>query len=41
MKKARFWVDWLLEAGDANACHRYEFGVELSDEEYEGARGQR
>ena len=35
MKKAKFWVDWLLEAGEENVCHRYGFGVELSDEEYE------
>ncbi len=35
MKKAKFWVDWLLEAGEENVCHRYGFGVELSDEEFE------
>ena len=29
MKKTRFWVDWLLEAGDANVCHRYWFEIEL------------
>ena len=35
MKKAKFWVDWLLEAGDANVCHRYWFEIELEDEFYE------
>ena len=32
MKKAKFWVDWLLEAGEANVCHRYWFEIELEDE---------
>ena len=27
MKKAKFWVDWLLEAGEENVCHRYGFGI--------------
>ena len=35
MKKAKFGVDWLLEAGDANVCHRYWFEIELEDEFYE------
>ena len=35
MRKAKFWVDWLLEAGDANVCHRYWFEIELEDEFYE------
>lgn len=35
MEKAKFWVDWCLEAGDANVCHRYWFEIDLSDEEYE------
>ena len=35
MKKAKFWVDWLLEAGDANVYHRYWFEIELEDEFYE------
>ena len=35
MKKAKFWVDWLLEAGDANVCHRFWFEIELEDEFYE------
>ena len=35
MKKAKFWVDWLLEAGDANVCHRYWFEIELSNDDYE------
>ena len=35
-KKAKFWVDWLLEAGEANVCHRYWFEIELEDGFYEG-----
>ena len=35
MKKAKFWVDYCLEAGDANVCHRYWFEIELTDEEFE------
>ena len=35
MKKAKFWVDWLLEAGDANVCQRYWFEIELEYEFYE------
>ena len=35
MNKAKFWVDWLLEAGEANVCHRYGFEMKLSDQEYE------
>ena len=35
MKKVKFWVDWLLEAGDANVCHRYWFEIELEDASYE------
>ena len=35
MKKVKLWVDWLLEAGDANVCHRYWFEIELEDEFYE------
>jgi len=35
MNKAKFWVDWLLEAGDANVCHRYWFEIELTDEIFE------
>ena len=34
-KKAKFWVDWLLEAGEANVCHRYWFEIELEDGFYE------
>lgn len=41
MKKAKFWVDWLFEAGSfesgsgGNICHRYSFDVELTDDEFE------
>ena len=35
MKKAKFWVDWLLEAGEEGICHRYWFEIVLSDQEYE------
>ena len=41
MNKAKFWVDWLFEAGSfdggcgGNLCHRYSFDVELTDEEFE------
>lgn len=41
MNKAKFWVDWLFEAGSfdgdcgGNVCHRYSFDVELTDEEFE------
>lgn len=39
MHKARFYVDFCFEAGSddyfANVSGRYQFGVELSDEEFE------
>lgn len=35
MKKAKFWVDWLLEAGEDSICHRYWFEMEIPDAEYE------
>ena len=35
MKTAKFWVDWALEAGDAQVVHRYWFTIEFSDEDYE------
>ena len=39
MEKAKFWVDFCLEAddeyGDGHVCHRYGFGIELTDEEFE------
>ena len=35
MKNAKFWVDLALEAVDANVLHRYGFGIEMSDEDYE------
>ena len=35
MKNAKFWVDFALEAGDANVCHRYWLEIELEDEAYE------
>lgn len=35
MGKARFYVDYCLEAGDAGVCHRYWFEIELSNEEFE------
>lgn len=35
MKKAKFWIDWLLEAGEANVCHRYWLEIELEDESFE------
>ena len=35
MKKAKFWVDMALTAGDDGVCHRYWFEIELSDQDYE------
>ena len=35
MNKAKFWVDYLMEVGDAGVCHRYWFTVDLTDEEFE------
>ena len=35
MKKAKFWVDIALEAGDVDVCHIYSFEIEMPDEEYE------
>lgn len=41
MKTAKFYVDWLFEAGSfdngygGNVCHRYWFESKLSDEEFE------
>lgn len=35
MEKARFYVDFCFEAGDAGICHRYWFEIELLDEEFE------
>lgn len=35
MKKAKFYVDFCFEAGADNLSGRYQFGIELSDEEYE------
>lgn len=41
MNKAKFWVDWLFEAGSfdgecgGNVCRRYSFDVELTDEAFE------
>ena len=34
MKKAKLWVDWLLEAGEEDVCHRYGFEIEVEDESY-------
>ena len=35
MKKAKFWVDRLLEAGEESVCQRFWFEMGLSDQEYE------
>jgi hypothetical protein len=35
MEKAKFYVDFCFEAGDAGICHRYWFEIELSNEEFE------
>lgn len=35
MKKAKFWVDWALEASETQVVHRYWFTIELSDEDFE------
>jgi nitrate reductase assembly molybdenum cofactor insertion protein NarJ len=35
MEKAKFYVDFCFEAGDAGLCHRYWFEIELSSEEFE------
>jgi hypothetical protein len=35
MEKAKFYVDFCFEAGDAGLCHRYWFEIEFSDEEFE------
>lgn len=35
MKKEKFWVDFALEAGEANVCHRYWCEIEFSDKDYE------
>jgi len=35
MEKAKFFVDFCFEAGVDNLSGRYQFGIELSDEEYE------
>jgi len=35
MEKAKFYVDFCFEAGDAGLCHRYWFEIELSTEEFE------
>lgn len=35
MEKAKFYVDFCFEAGDAGLCHRYWFEIELSNEEFE------
>ena len=36
MEKAKFWIDWLFEAGgDDCICHRYWVELELSEQEYE------
>ena len=35
MKKAKFWVDYCLEAGGENVCHRYWFEIEMTDEDFE------
>lgn len=38
MKSVKFWVDFLLEAGDADVCHRYWFDVDIPDEDFEELR---
>ena len=35
MKKAKFWVDYCMEAGEESVCHRYGFGIDMSDKDYE------
>ena len=35
MDKAKFYVDFCFEAGDAGLCHRYWFEIELSNNEFE------
>ena len=35
MQKAKFYVDFCMEAGGEGICHRYWFTLDLSDEEYE------
>ena len=35
MEKARFYVDFCFEAGDAGLCHRYWFEIELSNVEFD------
>lgn len=35
MEKAKFWVDFALEAGDGGVCKRCGFEVEFTDEKYE------
>jgi nitrate reductase assembly molybdenum cofactor insertion protein NarJ len=35
MEKAKLYVDFCFEAGDAGLCHRYWFEIELSSEEFE------
>lgn len=35
MDKAKFYVDFCFEAGDAGLCQRYWFKIELSNEEFE------
>ena len=34
-QQAKFWVDFLLEAGGESILHRYWFTIDLSDEEFE------
>ena len=33
--KAKFYVDFCFEAGNAGICHSYWFEMEMTDEEYE------
>ena len=35
MQKAKFYVDFCMEAGGEGICHRYWFTLDLTDEEYE------
>ena len=35
MNKAKFYVDFCFEAGDAGLCHRYWFEIEFSSHEFE------
>lgn len=35
IEKAKFYVDFCLEAGDAGVCHKYWYEIELSNEEFE------